>query len=90
VSRAAVKQFSEADHESFWVPDLEVAFSPFGILERRGRETLPDEIAAKAVDPTNAENDPNPAIPGAVGYMARIDRTLARAHRREGSLGSAI
>src|SRR3989442_5004141 len=80
----------EANHESFRVRDFEVPFSPFGIPKRGGRKTLLNKIPAEAVYSTNAENHPNRTIPRTAGYVAKIDNTLAGAHRCKGRIGPAI
>jgi len=84
------RQLCEANHESFRVRDFEVPFSPFGIPKRGGRKTLLNKIPAEAVYSTNAENHPNRTIPRTAGYVAKIDNTLAGAHRCKGRIGPAI
>src|SRR3989442_3825204 len=84
------RQLCEANHESFRVRDFEVPFSPFGIPKRGGRKTLLNKIPAEAVYSTNAENHPNRTIPRTAGYVAKIDNTLAGAHRCKRRIGPAI
>jgi hypothetical protein len=56
---ARSEQFREADHDSLWVRELELAFSPFGVPSvlaalRHARRAYPELVSETDTSPARA------------------------------------